>query len=174
MLFELTMNSFLKSIKGIIPQDRIYTDELRTLAWGTDASEYTLTPKVVVRAATEEEVAQVLKLASANNLPVTFRAAGTSLSGQAVTGSILLVAGKNWEKWRYNEADATVTLQPGIVGARVNQHLAPFGDNAFSGVGCHSALVILFYDLILGCKIKENFQNSKSFLGFLCGFYWYL
>jgi len=24
--------------------------------------------------------------------------------------------------------------------------------------------------LILGCKITENFQNSKSFLGFLCAF----
>lgn len=121
------MNSFLKAAGEILPQDRIYTDELRTLAWGTDASEYTLTPKVVIRAATEDEVAHILKLASANNLPVTFRAAGTSLSGQAVSDSILLVAGKNWEKWSYDEADETVTLQPGIVGARVNQHLAPFG-----------------------------------------------
>lgn len=121
------MKSFLKAVKACLPADRIYTDELRTLAWGTDASEYSLTPQVVLRAATEEEVSKVLELASHEGLPVTFRAAGTSLSGQAVTDSILLVAGKNWEKWSYNKADETVTLQPGIVGARVNQHLAPFG-----------------------------------------------
>ena len=120
------INAFLEAVKAILPKDRIYTDELRTLAWGTDASEYKLTPKVVLRAANEKEVSQVLELASRLGLPVTFRAAGTSLSGQAVSDSILLVAGKNWEKWEYHE-DTTVTLQPGIVGAKVNQHLAPFG-----------------------------------------------
>ena len=120
------MSAFLKAVKGILPADRIYTDELRTLAWGTDASEYKMTPQVVLRAANDQEVSQVLELASRMGLPVTFRAAGTSLSGQAITDSILLVAGKNWEKWEYHP-DTTVTLQPGIVGAKVNQHLAPFG-----------------------------------------------
>ena len=113
-------------MKGVLPKERIYTDELRTLAWGTDAGEYRMTPKVVLRTADEEEVSKVLALASQQNLPVTFRAAGTSLSGQAISDSVLLVAGKNWEKWHYNE-DTTVTLQPGIVGAKVNQHLAAFG-----------------------------------------------
>ena len=117
---------YKKLFEGILPGGRIYTDELRTLAWGTDASEYKLTPKVVLRAADEKEVSKVLELASRLGLPVTFRAAGTSLSGQAISDSILLVAGKHWEKWEYHE-DTTVTLQPGIVGAKVNQHLAPFG-----------------------------------------------
>ena len=117
--------NYNKLFEGILPADRIYTDELRTLAWGTDASEYKLTPKAVLRAADEKEVSRVLELASRLGLPVTFRAAGTSLSGQAISDSILLVAGKHWEKWEYHE-DTTVTLQPGIVGARVNQLLAPF------------------------------------------------
>lgn len=118
--------NYKKLFEGILPADRIYTDELRTLAWGTDASEYKLTPKAVLRAADEKEVSRVLELASRLGLPVTFRAAGTSLSGQAISDSILLVAGKHWEKWEYHE-DTTVTLQPGIVGAQVNRHLAPFG-----------------------------------------------
>ena len=120
------IDGFIAALKGVLPQGRIYTDELRTLAWGTDASEYKMTPKVVLRTANEEEVSKVLALASKHDLPVTFRAAGTSLSGQAISDSILLVAGKNWEKWHYND-DTTVTLEPGIVGARVNQHLAEFG-----------------------------------------------
>ena len=118
--------NYKKLFEGILPADRIYTDELRTLAWGTDASEYKLTPKAVLRASDEKEVSRVLEVASRLGLPVTFRAAGTSLSGQAISDSILLVAGKNWEKWQYHE-DTSVTLQPGIVGARVNQLLAPFG-----------------------------------------------
>jgi D-lactate dehydrogenase len=122
----MSYRGFLDAVRDFIPKDRIYTDELRTLAWGTDAGEYRLTPKVVLRAADEQEVSKVLALATEYGLPVTFRAAGTSLSGQAISDSILLVAGKNWERWHYKE-DTTVTLQPGIVGTKVNQHLAAFG-----------------------------------------------
>ena len=43
-----------------IPEDRIYTDELRRLCWGTDAGFYRMVPKVVVRAADEEEVSRIL------------------------------------------------------------------------------------------------------------------
>ena len=39
------MESFLAEIGQVIPSDRIYTDELRTLGWGTDASFYRQIPK---------------------------------------------------------------------------------------------------------------------------------
>ncbi len=73
---------FLDEIKGLLPSDRVYTDELRTLAWGTDASFYRLTPQVVIRAKDEAEVSQIVKVANKYKLPFTFRAAGTSLSGR--------------------------------------------------------------------------------------------
>lgn len=38
----------------------------------------------------EDEVAALLRLSQRHRVPVTFRAAGTSLSGQAVTDSILI------------------------------------------------------------------------------------
>ena len=121
------MKRFLNDIKGIFPGDRVYTDELRTLAWGTDASFYRLTPQVVIRAKDESEVAAIVKLASKYGLPFTFRAAGTSLSGQSVSDSILIVAGKNWEDYSVAPDGESITLQPGIVGARVNQILKPLG-----------------------------------------------
>ena len=120
-------NVFLREIQGILPEDRIYTDELRTLAWGTDASFYRLTPKVVLRAKDESEVSQIVTIANRHGLPFTFRAAGTSLSGQSVSDSILIVAGKNWEDYRIAADADSITLQPGIVGARVNQILKPLG-----------------------------------------------
>ena len=120
-------SGFLKEIGRVLPKERIYTDELRTLAWGTDASFYRLTPKVVVRAKDEREVSRIVKTAARYGLPFTFRAAGTSLSGQSVSDSILIVAGKNWEQYRLSEDKETITLQPGIVGARVNQILKPHG-----------------------------------------------
>ena len=121
------MKRFLSEIKGILPEDRVYTDELRTLAWGTDASFYRLTPQVVIRAKDEDEVAAIVKMANKYGLPFTFRAAGTSLSGQSVSDSILIVAGKNWEGYSVAADAGSITLQPGLVGARVNQILKPLG-----------------------------------------------
>lgn len=124
---ERSYMAFLQEASQIIPQERIYTDELRRLAWGTDAGFYRLIPQIVIRSKDEDEVSQLLKLASRHELPVTFRAAGTSLSGQAISDSILIVAGKNWEKYSISADHEQITLQPGIIGQRVNELLAPYG-----------------------------------------------
>jgi len=120
-------DGFLAELGNIIPKDRIYTDELRTLGWGTDASFYRLIPKIVVRSDGEKELSQIVKLAAKFKMPYTFRAAGTSLSGQSVSDSVLIVAGKNWEHYEIGEGQNSIRLQPGIVGARVNQILKPYG-----------------------------------------------
>ena len=119
--------AYLHEISGFIPDERIYTDDLRLLTWGTDAGFYRLIPQIVVRSMNEDEVSRLLALADKHNLPVTFRAAGTSLSGQSISDSILIVAGKHWEKYSISEDLETITLQPGIIGERVNQTLKPFG-----------------------------------------------
>ena len=121
------MTDFLTSVSQIVDKDNLYTDELRRLAWGTDAGFYRLVPQVVVRSRSEYEVSQILKTASQYNVPVTFRAAGTSLSGQAISDSVLVVAGKHWEGISTDDGGQTVTLQPGVVGSKVNDFLRPYG-----------------------------------------------
>lgn len=124
---EKKYTSFLHDIARFIPGDRIYTDELRRLAWGTDAGFYRLIPQIVIRSNSEEEVSMLLKATDKYQLPVTFRAAGTSLSGQAISDSILIVAGKHWEQYEVLEEGKAVRLQPGIIGQRVNEILKPYG-----------------------------------------------
>jgi D-lactate dehydrogenase len=118
---------FLEEIGARIPRGRILTDPLATLAYGTDASFYRLIPRIVVKAADEAEVAAVLSAAARCGVPVTFRAAGTSLSGQAVSDSVLLVAGEGWERAEILDGGAAIRLQPGVVGGRANRLLAPYG-----------------------------------------------
>ena len=77
---NLTYDIFVRELQRVVAPDRIYTDELRTLGWGTDASFYRQIPKVVVRSDNEEEICQIVKLCTKHHLPFTFRAAGTSLS----------------------------------------------------------------------------------------------
>ncbi len=118
---------FYDTIKLSIPKERLFHDALSTLAYGTDASFYRLVPKLVIRARDEAEVVKVLSLANEMGLPVTFRAAGTSLSGQAVSDSILLVAAHNWQKWKILDEGRRIRLQPGIRGAMANRYLLPYG-----------------------------------------------
>lgn len=134
------IQNFLADLRQFIPSERIYTDELRTLGWGTDASFYRQIPKVVIRSDGEEEISKIVKACKKYNLPFTFRAAGTSLSGQSCTDSVLIVAGKHWEKWSLTpnpspmgegnsdeNGELFIKLQPGIVGSRVNEILKPYG-----------------------------------------------
>lgn len=118
---------YVDRISTFVAPERIYTDDLRLLAWGTDAGFYRHLPQVVIRSINEQEVSRLLAVAHDLLLPVTFRAAGTSLSGQAVTDSILIVAGKNWENYTISPDASTITLEPGIVGSEVDRILAPLG-----------------------------------------------
>ena len=110
-----------------IPAPRRVTDPLRLLAWGSDASFYRLVPKIVVVVESEAEVRQVLQHCAALRTPVTFRAAGTSLSGQALSDSVLVLLGDGWRDIRVADDASTITLQPGVIGAAANRRLAPLG-----------------------------------------------
>ncbi len=104
----------------------MYHDPLYTLAFGTDASFYRLIPQLVIKALNEEEIAIILKECSALAIPVTFRAAGTSLSGQSVTDSVLVIAAGNWKEFSISADRSVIKLQPGLTGGKVNTILSPF------------------------------------------------
>lgn len=117
---------FINAIKDIIPKQNIITDPLQTTAYGTDASFYLLIPKVVLHVENEIEVQLILKEANSRNLAVTFRAAGTSLSGQSITDSILVRMGKGWSSYKIFDNANKIQLQPGIIGSHANKLLAEF------------------------------------------------
>jgi D-lactate dehydrogenase len=119
---------FYQVIQSSISQDRLITDPLHTLTFGTDASFYRLHPKIVIKTNAEQEVQAILKAANRWSLPVTFRAAGTSLSGQAISDSILVVAnGRDWNRFEILEDGNKIRLQPGVIGGHANSCLAPYG-----------------------------------------------
>jgi len=118
----------LKDILSVsIDPKRILTNPLQTLAYGTDASFYRLIPKIVILAHNEAEVVEIIKQAKKLDIALTFRAAGTSLSGQAITDSVLVVATHGWKNFELLDNKEKVKLEPGIIGARANIHLAPHG-----------------------------------------------
>lgn len=121
------INAFYQTISSFIPAERLATDALKTLAWGTDAGFYRQIPKIVVFPKDEAEASKILREANRLGVAITFRASGTSLSGQASGDSVLMVAGRHWEKYKILDDGAKISLEPGILGGRVNQILAKYG-----------------------------------------------
>ena len=115
------------AFRAVLPAGRVITDPLRRLAYGTDASFYRLVPRVVVVVETEAEVRAVLAVCREQRAPLTFRAAGTSLSGQAISDSVLLLLGDGWRGATLGPNAETIRLQPGVIGGHANRLLAPYG-----------------------------------------------
>lgn len=104
---------FLNCLRQFIPDERLITDPLRTLAYGTDASFYRLIPQIVVRVESESELIRIMGTAREQEIAITFRAAGTSLSGQAITDSVLLTLGDGWNGHRILDNAQRIALRPG-------------------------------------------------------------
>lgn len=118
---------FLQAVSGVVPETALITDYPRRLAFGTDASFYRLIPRLVVLVSEERQVSAILSLADRYRVPITFRAAGTSLSGQAVTDAVLLKLDQRWVDHEVLDGGQKIRLQPGLTGAQANRVLAPFG-----------------------------------------------
>ncbi len=114
------------NLKSIIPQERLFEDELSTLAYGTDASFYRLTPKLIVKVNSEEETVFVIRKCNELKIPITFRASGTSLSGQSITDSVLIVANRSWDTITVSKNKEKITLQPAALGGKANFELNKF------------------------------------------------
>ncbi len=115
----------LAALSSFIPANRLVTDPLRRLSWGSDASFYRLVPQLIVVVDDEAELVRLLALCHELKTPLTFRAAGTSLSGQAISDSVLVMLGDHWRGCRVGEGGWTISLQPGVIGAAANRRLAP-------------------------------------------------
>mgnify|MGYP003967840931 FL=1 len=146
-----------KALARTLPDQRLIDEPLLCTAYGTDASFYRLVPQLVVRVVDDAEVVELLQQAQRYATPVTFRAAGTSLSGQAVTDSVLAVLeGNHWREHQILEEGAAIRLQSGVIGAQANRYLAPYGRK----IGPDPAS-------ISSCKIGGIAANNAS--GMCCG-----
>ena len=72
--------AFLEEIARFISEKRIYTDELRLLAWGTDAGFYRLIPRIVIRSKNEQEISLIMQTACFRQMKVCSSSSSSSSS----------------------------------------------------------------------------------------------
>ena len=119
--------SLRERLEEILPPDEILDRPFDLVAHAADASFYRLVPRAVVRPRDVPDVQALFALCRRDRIPLTFRTAGTSLSGQAVTDGILADVARHFRGLTVLQGGSRVRVEPGVIGARVNQVLKPFG-----------------------------------------------
>ena len=141
------------------------------LAYAHDASLYRVVPEAVARPANENDVISLLQYGNETKTPITFRTAGTSLSGQAVGPGIIAEAVRDWKKWEIIDNGEAIKLQPGIIGGHVNTYLSSYnrkiGPDPASINACMIGGIIANNSSGMVCGVKNNAYHTMRFIRFI-------
>ncbi|RYE58631.1 MAG: FAD-binding oxidoreductase [Sphingobacteriales bacterium] len=121
------MPNIAQLLEAILPKDRIKARLIDVVAYASDAGFYYLRPKAVVLPVSNDEIKALFQFSHQHQIPITFRAAGTSLSGQAISDGILVDLSQHWNFVRVEDKGETVRVHPGVIGAVVNSELRRYG-----------------------------------------------
>ncbi|HVP53590.1 MAG TPA: FAD-binding and (Fe-S)-binding domain-containing protein [Candidatus Eisenbacteria bacterium] len=152
----LTSAGIKSSLAPQIDADRILIRPIDLIAFASDASFYRLIPKAVVLTKNLEEIENLFQFSQRAGIPMTFRAAGSSLSGQSISDGLLVEVARHWRNAKVEDGGKRIRLQPGVIGARANQLLASYG----AKIGPDPASIAT-------CTIGGILSNNSS--GMCCG-----
>ncbi len=113
-------------ITDYLDQSKVLNREIDRLTYARDASIYRLLPEFAVRPKNENDIKQLFKYAHKSNKSITFRASGTSLSGQTLTNGIIAEIAYNWNKIQVSNNGDSILLEPGVIGEHANQALKKY------------------------------------------------
>ncbi len=125
-----------------------------------DASHYLLTPRAVVTPKDADDVAALFAYATASGEPLTFRSGGTSLSGQASTGNILVDTRKHFRSISIDDGGLLARVGPGATVRQVNARLMRYGrklgPDPASEIACTIGGVVANNSSGMACGTEQN------------------
>lgn len=150
--------------------ERIFKDYLRRFAYSIDASCYRYIPKLVVWAKSESEIQNLFRLSQIYNIALSFKAGGTSLSGQACSDSVLVIANNFWKDivvMKEGGEAKSIWCDCGVIGADANKALKPYNKKIGPDPATINNALIggIFSNNSSGmcCGVKQNsYQTIKS------------
>jgi D-lactate dehydrogenase len=161
----------LQQLRQHIEPSRILTRPIDRIAFASDASFYHLVPEIVVQPTTVEEVRVLFQLCRENHIPLTFRAGGTSLSGQSITDGVLVDIGRYWRRIKVEENGRAIRLQPGVIGEQANNALKLYsvkiGPDPASIGSCRIGGILSNNASGMCCGVSQNAYHTLRSLRFL-------
>ena len=154
--YGISAQQIVARLAAAIDPARILIRPIERIAFASDASFYRLIPEAVVQPKTVDEIKHLFTFSHEHEIPLCFRAGGTSLSGQAITDGILVDVGRYWRLVRVEENGKTIRVQPGLIGQHANDALRLYGRK----IGPDPAS-------ISSCRLGGILANNSS--GMCCG-----
>ncbi len=122
---EISSEEIQLALNGFISGERILVRPIDLIAWASDASFYRLIPKAVVQAQSLDEIRALFAFSQQTRIPMTFRAAGTSLSGQSISNGLLVEVARNWRDVKVEESGKKIRVQPGVMAVTGPEAVQP-------------------------------------------------
>ncbi|MGV8897444.1 MAG: FAD-binding and (Fe-S)-binding domain-containing protein [Rhodoglobus sp.] len=141
-------------------QGAVSTSAFDRVIAAVDASHYLLTPRAVVTPTSATEISALFAYATKEAEPLTFRSGGTSLSGQASTGSILVDTRKHFRSISIENDGLVARVEPGAtvrqVNARLLRHGRKLGPDPASEIACTIGGVVANNSSGMACGTEQN------------------
>jgi D-lactate dehydrogenase len=164
----MTITTDLNTLLGT---ERVLTRPIDRIAFASDASFYHLIPEAVVRPGSLAEISKLFGYSHKQHIPLVFRAAGTSLSGQAITDGILVNLARDWGKVQVEANGERIRLQPGVIGSHANRALKPYhrriGPDPASIDACMIGGILSNNASGMCCGVAENSYHTLHSLTFM-------
>lgn len=159
--FSRTETELGTAIRAAVPRDgAVSTSAFDRVIAAVDASHYLLTPRAVVTPKNSEEMAALFAYATAGGESLTFRSGGTSLSGQASTGGILVDTRKHFRNIHIENDGMIARVGPGAtvrqVNARLTRHGRKLGPDPASEIACTIGGVVANNSSGMACGTSQN------------------
>ncbi|MFJ8659498.1 FAD-binding and (Fe-S)-binding domain-containing protein [Streptomyces sp. NPDC093795] len=116
-----------EELTELLGEDKVLSGISDLVRYASDASPYRFVPQVVVVAEDIDDISTILSYAHGKGRAVVFRAAGTSLNGQAQGEDILVDVRRHWVGVEVLDGGARARIRPGTTVVRANAALAPHG-----------------------------------------------
>ncbi|MFJ4879415.1 FAD-binding and (Fe-S)-binding domain-containing protein [Streptomyces sp. NPDC088745] len=126
-LAEGTPLPLRRDLSALLGAEKVLWKVSDLVRYAADASPYRFVPQVVVVAEDVDDVSAVLSYAHGKGREVVFRAAGTSLNGQAQGEDILVDVRRHWSGVEVLDGGARARVRPGTTVVRANAALARHG-----------------------------------------------
>jgi D-lactate dehydrogenase len=127
-LSEVAVRQELRAaLEAAFPIEALKFDEIYRAVYGRDGSYFEYLPQAVVRVASVADVQTLLRIGTAQNVPITLRAGGSSLSGQTVGTGIIADQRFAFRRSELRDDGSKVWFEPGLTVLHLNSILKPAG-----------------------------------------------
>ncbi|AZA11397.1 FAD-binding and (Fe-S)-binding domain-containing protein [Corynebacterium gerontici] len=110
-----TEAQLLLDLQGLVGKQQVLGRASDLIAFASDGSPYRRIPAVVVQPRHEQDIIEVMRYAADHQRTVTFRAAGTSLNGQAATEDILIDMRTHFQGMEVRDGGKRLWSRPGVI-----------------------------------------------------------